>query len=197
MVDAVEQYGVKKEIPLVEDLPLQAHDSLSEEACTEVREMMRLGARIGTGKPVYQDDIDMGTKTGTAQKVPGEVCLHVELQHNQEHGCRGAAECRRQLAGQHVHGGPCYTSSMCIWGRRLDGGREVMVLVVVDEPRGARHFGSQVAGPAAKAILREALGLTHDGEALDSLDAHGFHAVAIEPSDATDQPWAEVERASR
>ena len=31
----------------------------------------------------------MGTKTGTAEKVASELCLHVELAHNQEHDCRG------------------------------------------------------------------------------------------------------------
>jgi hypothetical protein len=192
LVAAVEQDGVRKEIPLVENNPLQQHDSISPEACAGLREMMMLGASVGTGRKVYHPEIVMGTKTGTAQKVPGEVCLHVELQHNREHGCHGARECRVLLAKEHVHSGPCYTSSMCIWGHRPEGGREVMVLVVVDEPRGPRHFGSEVAGPAAIAIVREALGFTSAGQEIESIGAGGFRAVTHEPEDASDQPWGEI-----
>lgn len=192
LVQAVEQYGVRNEVPLVEDHPLQQHDSISPEVSAQLREMMMLGAREGTGKKVYHPEIVMGTKTGTAQKVPGEVCLHVELQHNKEHGCHGARECRVLLAKEHVHSGPCYTSSMCIWGHRPEGGREVMVLVVVDEPRGPRHFGSEVAGPAAITILREALGFTSAGEEIETVGAEGFHAVEHEARDASDQPWGEI-----
>ena len=44
-----------------------------------------------------------------------------------------------------------------------------MTFIVVDEPRGERYYGSQVAGPAVMKVLQEALGLTLDGEPL--LDA--------------------------
>lgn len=194
---AVEQYGVTKPVALVEDLPLQATDSLSRRTCDEVREMMKLGARIGTGKKVYRDDIVMGTKTGTAQRVEGELCLHVELAHNAVHDCHGSRECRAALKGQKAHGGACYTSSMCIFGSRPEGGREVMVYVVVDEPRGKRHFGSEVAGPAAIGILREALGFTSTGEEVDARDASGFHPVDFTTNSGSDQPWAEVSHAPR
>jgi hypothetical protein len=154
--------------------------------------MMMLGAREGTGKKVWRDDIVMGTKTGTAERTAGELCLHVELAHIQKHGCNGAAACRAALKGQKAHGGSCYTSSMCLWGHRPEGGREVMVYVVVDEPRGKVHYGSEVAGPAAIAILREALGFTRDGEEVDQADHDGFHAVTAAAPDAGDQPWAEA-----
>ena len=159
--------------------------------------MMMLGAQVGTGRKVFCPDIVMGTKTGTAQKVGNELCLHVELKHNQEHGCHGAAACRAALVGEKAHGGPCYTSSMCIWGHLPSGGREVMVLVVVDEPRGKHHFGSEVAGPAAIAILREALGLTCAGAPVAPADVDGFRSVDFEPKDASDVPWAEVVHATR
>jgi hypothetical protein len=143
--------------------------------------------------------IDVGTKTGTAQKVPGELCLHLELQHNREHGCRGARACRSELArsGKPPHRS-CYTSSMCAFGRLRSGGREVLVLVVVDEPRSRVHFGSQVAGPAAIGILREALGDTRAGDEPLVVAAGGFHALASAPHDeGSDRPWAEDADAAR
>jgi hypothetical protein len=197
IVKAVEQYGITKPVPLVEDLPNQARDSLSARTCEDVREMMMLGAREGTGKKVWRDDMIMGTKTGTAEKTPSELCLHAELQHNQEHDCHGNRACRRGLKGKKLHRGSCYTSSMCIFGRRPEGGREVMVLVIVDEPRGKRHFGSEVAGPAAITILREALGLTRLGEETTQAGTDGFHAVSTQAEGALDQPWAERTHASR
>jgi hypothetical protein len=67
-----------------------------------------------------------------------------------------------------------------------------MVYVVVDEPRGKLHYGSEVAGPAALAILREALGFTRDGEEVEQSGPDGFHAVTEAALDAGDQPWAEA-----
>ncbi len=200
LVDAVQWNGRREELPLVENHPLQSRDSLSADACAKVRDMMRLGATIGTGRLLCKDllaDVDVGTKTGTAQKVPGELCLHLELQHNIEHGCRGAAACRRELArnGRPPHRS-CYTSSIVVVGRLRPAGREVMVLVVVDEPRSRVHFGSQVAGPAAMGILREALGLTRGGDAPLALAEDGFHAVeAAAIDEGSDQPWAEAQHA--
>jgi hypothetical protein len=116
----------------------------------------------------------MGTKTGTAEKVAGEVCLHAELEHNRKHNCRGAKACRRALVGVHdAHRGPCYTSSMCVFGRVPGTEREILVLVVVDEPRGGKKFGAEVAGPAAIAVLEEALG-TRARELFARAVAEGF-----------------------
>jgi hypothetical protein len=195
IVKAVEQYGVTKPIPLVEDLPNQQHDTYSRNTCDEVRAMMMMGAHEGTGKKVWRDDIVMGTKTGTAERTAAELCLHVELAHIKAHGCNGSAACRAALKGQKAHRGSCYTSSMCIFGHRPEGGREVMVYVVVDEPRGKLHYGSEVAGPAALAILREALGFTRDGGEVEQAGPDGFHAVTEAALDAGDQPWAESTRA--
>jgi len=49
-------------------------------------------------------------------------------------------------------------------GPRAGEVREIMTFIVVDEPRGERYYGSQIAGPAVMKVLQEALGLTLDGE---------------------------------
>jgi len=178
LIDAVEQNGVRKELPGPE-----AKRVFSKETCDEVREMMRLGAREGTGKTIYCPYLEMGTKTGTAEKVAGEVCLHAELEHNRKHNCRGARACRRALVGVHdAHRGPCYTSSMCVFGRVPGTEREILVLVVVDEPRGGKKFGADVAGPAALAILEQALGTRREGARPPELSPEGF--ADLEPVDS-------------
>lgn len=212
LIEAVEQNGVRQAVPVP-----TARRVFAPATCEEVREMMHLGAREGTGRNVYCPDIVMGTKTGTAQKVSDELCLHVELAHNRAHGCHGARACRKELAGQKDHRGFCYTSSMCAFGHLPDSPREVMVLVVVDEPRGGKKYGAEVAGPAAVAILREALGLTRGGSSVEAAPSDGFSLIAAVASNpvrsstgsstrsstrnsmagSADQPWAEVTDASR
>lgn len=207
LVDRVEQGERSWELPRANPRRV-----FGTEACEQVRRMMMLGAREGTGARVYTSDIVMGTKTGTAQKVPGEVCLHVEAQHHLDHpGCTGERACRTKLAGQRSHKSACYTSSMCIWGHlpfegdaHADGSHgapgELMVLVVVDEPRKGKKFGADVAGPAAIAILKEALGLTRNGTRPSELSAEGFAAIEGDAARALDQrassllaeqPWME------
>jgi cell division protein FtsI/penicillin-binding protein 2 len=181
LIEAVEQGGVRRTIPLADPKRV-----FSSHTCEEVREMMRMGAREGTGKKVYCPYLEMGTKTGTAEKVRVEVCLHAELLHNLVHGCRGAKACRKALVGAHdAHRGPCYTSSMCAFGRLPGTEREVMVLVVVDEPRGSLKFGADVAGPAAVAILEEALGSRRDGARPTELSPEGF--AELNPRDTVDR----------
>ncbi len=146
-----------------------------------LREMMALGAREGTGKPVagydVMPDLIVGTKTGTAQKVPTEVCLHVELAHQVRHR-KDQSSCSRACRSELLHQRPghrqCYTSSICMWGRTHTSEREVLVLIVVEEPRAKMKYGSRVAGPAAAKVLREALGVTSLGEPLVTATAGGF-----------------------
>jgi hypothetical protein len=192
LVSAVEQNGVRTAVP-----ERAGHRVFGAEACRLVREMMFLGAREGTGKKVNCPQILMGTKTGTAQKVTGEVCLHTELAHNRDHGCRGARACRKQLAHAPRDHTYCYTSSMCAFGRLPDDEREVMVLVVVDEPRSKKKFGGDVAGPAAVGILKEALvRLRQPAQAIVE-DASRFAVLETKAANDADHAWAEVERASR
>jgi cell division protein FtsI/penicillin-binding protein 2 len=209
LVESVEQNGVRHPVAVAEPTRV-----FSTESCAIVRDMMQLGAREGTGKKVYCPDIVMGTKTGTAQKTPTELCLHVELEHVREHGCRSAGACRRLLVGKKAHPRSCYTSSMCAWGHLRDDDREVMVLVVVDEARGGKKYGADVAGKAAVSILLEGLGFTRGGVPALAHDDGSFAPLSSEPAippthaakhapaadvpvrlpAATDQPWAEDER---
>jgi cell division protein FtsI (penicillin-binding protein 3) len=181
LVEAVEQRGIRQPVPL-----LPGHRVFTERTCDQVREMMAMGAREGTGRKIYCPDLEMGTKTGTEQKVGSELCLHVELQHNREHGCKGAAACRKKLVGAPRDHRSCYTSSMCAYGRIPGTEREVMVLVVVDEPRGGGKYGSDVAGPAAKTILEVALGTRREGVRPKPLSPEGFSDLLVSgPSEAS------------
>lgn len=185
LIDAVEQNGEVH--PIARVAPRSVFTRRSSD---EVRAMMVLGAREGTGDRVSRPDLVMGTKTGTAEKVSTELCLHVELAHRaEEHACSKA--CLRALRGQKDHRRSCYTSSMCTFGRLADDPREVLVFVVVDEPRGKAKYGADVAGKAAVAILSQALGA--DGPRRVVPDASGFASLAgAAPEGLVEQPWAEM-----
>jgi hypothetical protein len=83
---------------------------------------------------------------------------------------------------------------MCLFGRREEGGREIMVFVVADEPRSAKHYGSQVAGPTAVAILKEALGSTALGQPVVEATLNGFVPSTLASLDGAAEPWAEAFR---
>ncbi len=177
--------------PISQDFPVRA---FSSETCNTLRGMMELGAREGTGRHFWRDDIEMGTKTGTAEKVPGELCLHVWgefMDRCVEQGRVPLSKEQKALRGQRNGHRTCYTSSMAVFGRRRDlpDAPEVFVLVVVDEPRGKEKFGSKVAGPSAMRILDEALGLTRDGLAPGPDPVNGFSLVGAAPLGGWDQPW--------
>jgi cell division protein FtsI/penicillin-binding protein 2 len=184
------------------ELPPEAGERIfSSETCARVRDMMRLGAREGTGRDVRRafeaslaaatgaepvaGSFDFGTKTGTAQKVADEPCLHVELAERarwQSAGLPATKERIESLARLAKPHARCYTSSICAFGRAPDGERELMVLLVVDEPRASEHFGSRVAGPAAQRVLVEALGLTRNGCPPSFEVAPGFGAAPRGPA---------------
>jgi hypothetical protein len=157
----------------------------SEATCADVRDMMRLGALEGTGREVRRafsaslarafdprdaegaaHAFDLGTKTGTAQKVPTEQCVHVELSERARWEREGLPATRARIDALSSLEKPhsrCYTSSICAFGSLPGSANELMVLIVVDEPRSKVHYGSQVAGPAAERVLAEAFGLTQSG----------------------------------
>lgn len=183
----------------------------STRTCEAVREMMRLGAREGTGREVRAaflaslgaalggepapGSFDLGTKTGTAQKVPSELCVHVELGERARWeragllASRARLESLQRLEKPHAR---CYTSSICAFGRAPGSERELMVLLVVDEPRGKERFGSRVAGPAAERVLAEALGLTVNGLPPSHEVAPGFGATTLALRGTSARPWEPV-----
>jgi cell division protein FtsI/penicillin-binding protein 2 len=195
IVRAVEQGGQRWELQ-----PPAPEPVFSVETCVEVREMMQLGAREGTGQRVAGPEAlpgaIVGTKTGTPQKVPSEVCGHLEMGHRQWHKERAtpcSRACRASLKGAPMPHRSCYSPSMCIFGRREDSEREIMVLVVVDEPCKGK-FGGDVAGPAAVAIFKEAVGFTTLGEepVYDLVEGFAPSETDVELQGAADQPWAEA-----
>jgi hypothetical protein len=127
------------------------------------------------------------------------VCVHVELADQAAHrraGTQCSKACRARLLGRRAGHGTCYTSSMCIFGRVAgadhEHDREVMVLVVADDPRKGGHFGAEVSGPTAVAILQEALGRTHLGDPIVPDVVDGFAPSHERSARAAAQPWAEV-----
>ncbi len=188
LVRAVEQDGKRVELPRA-----AGERVFSADACATVRDMMRTGAEIGTGRHIARRGVAMGTKTGTAEKVATEVCAHLagEARAAFKRDGREFTEADfKALRGQpRPHPRSCYTSSMCVVGSLEEGGREIMVLVVVDEPTGKEKYGSKVAGPAASAILAAALGLTREGRPLTPVDANGFAPSASEERNDDPEPW--------
>lgn len=167
-----------------------------------VRDMMTLGAREGTGRHIVRDDIEMGTKTGTTWKEDGVLSTRVELEAlaahiyagNQPTNAEWRAE-RKALQAAHRFDKNEYTSSVIAVGH-LPGGDpsdEVMVLVVVDEPREGK-FGSQVAGPTAVALLAEALGVTRRGEAKEVVLEGGVLPLELDAAQALEGHGAQLDR---
>lgn len=174
----------------------------SERACGQVREMMAEGARTGTGRHLAAAELETGSrlefisKTGTTEKEEGVACLHNEFERNEFNSKlpKGRKDPNfvtfpaMKRKGK-PHKGSCYTSSICLSGRVPGEEREVMVLIVVDEPMSRMKFGSDVAGPGAMRVLKEALGLTECGVCVTQ-------RLAFEPSygyeqeqESPDSPW--------
>jgi len=179
----------------------------SRSAGAATRRMMEEGALSGTGKRLLDPEraagstIVFASKTGTTEKKPTEPCLHLELERNRDNAKleRGREDPRfvtfeDMMARMHREGRPhpraCYTSSICLAGKLPDSDREVMVLVVVEEPCGDGKFGSDVAGPTALRVLKEALGLTRQGVPVRRLaEYHPDYGYENEWNE-DDAPWA-------
>jgi cell division protein FtsI/penicillin-binding protein 2 len=195
LLDGVEQNGLYYEL-----VPAEQRRVYSTDTCLAVREMMKLAAREGTGariaSPEVLPGIVVGTKTGTPQKVPTEACLHVELGHYERHRRAGTdcnRTCRRSIASEPMPHRTCYSPVMCAFGRLEESEREVLVLVIADDPLTGK-FGGDVAGPPAIAILREALGQTRAGlePVPDLVEGFAPSSLAGELSGSGPQPWTEV-----
>jgi hypothetical protein len=79
---------------------------------------------------------------------------------------------------------------MCAFGHVHESDHEIMVLVVADEPMVGK-YGSLVAGPTAIAILKEALGVTHLGEAQVEALVPGFAPSDFATAHLPELPWAQ------
>ncbi len=180
-------------------LPLEPTEPVFRRATARtVRAMMELGAREGTGRhvvgPELQVELAAGTKTGTAQKVGREICLHAELEHQQAHhaaATRCTRACRAELVGRRDGHGSCYTSSMVAYGSLPEArDQELFVLVVGEEPRGTLHYGSQVAGPTAVHLLREALAMRRRDERRREARPARFRPSTLALESADSHPWS-------
>ncbi len=193
LIDSVEQGGERWTLPLAPAEPV-----FRRRTSRTVRAMMELGAREGTGRlvvgPELQLELGVGTKTGTAQKVGRELCLHAELEHQAEHHLAETAcsrACRHGLLGVRPGHANCYTSSMAAYGSLPEAREdELFVLVVGEEPRGSLHYGSQISGPAAVAVLREALESRRRDARLREARVPRFRPSAREDRSDAAHPWS-------
>jgi len=182
----------------------------SEDTCRKVRDMMRLGAAEGTGDDARlafeelvhaslgaeypTEGFDLATKTGTAQKVGTELCVHVELGERERWRREGLPSTRarykslKSLPKPHRN---CYTSSIFMVGRDPRTGRELMVFVVAEEPRGKQRFGAAVSGQAAASILAEAMGITRNGRVARHEVIDGFWESKLALRSESEEPWKE------
>ena len=215
IVRAVEQGDLRWELD-----PEEGQRVFSERTSELVRDMMRHGATVGTGRDVRKsllgtaaaylglpeeegldaaaEFLDLASKTGTAQKVGTERCVHVELAARERWRERGLPATPQRLRALRDEPKPhrnCYTSSIVLFGKRQDQDRQLMVYVVAEEPSGKQRFGSRVSGPTAGRILAEALGLTQGGEPPRQEVASGFFASDVADRNELDEPWRqEVQR---
>ncbi len=101
---------------------------ISESTSQKIREMLKAVVTDGGASNAYVAGYDIGGKTGTSEKV---------AEMNQT-GQRGL-----------------YIASFMGFAPIEDA--EVAILVLIDEPRGASHFGSAVAAPVAAEIFKDVL----------------------------------------
>jgi len=212
LVRAVGQNATKTEL-----VPVEGERIFSRETCETIRSMMRHGADIGTGRHARADLeklalaalpateregkegsqlVEVGTKTGTAQKVSTEVCVHVEKIERMRLAAAGqkmTSANYRSLKMRKKDHRNCYTSSIVIFAKDRRSGRELMTYVVAEEPRGKLRFGSQVAGPAAVRVIAEALGYTVDGEAARPSVSEGVYQSYLADRNLSEEPWDRAE----
>ena len=100
---------------------------ISEETSKKLREMLKAVVNDGGASNAYVAGYDVGGKTGTSEKV-------VELQ---------------------TSGEKLYIASFM--GIAPIDDPEIAVLIMIDEPRGASHFGGTVAAPVGAEIFEDIL----------------------------------------
>lgn len=188
---AVHVDGERLELPRPERVRV-----VSERTSRELNRMLSLGAEVGTGSRLMRPDgCDLGTKTGTFQKLRNDVCSHLwgaayEQALDSGKAWDDAAEHRR-LRGRFGDGRrACYVSSIVAVGASPDGSRRALTLVIIDDPHApGQPFGSRHAGPVAVDLLAEALGWTIDGQAPPASLPGGLWPMALGPARDALLPW--------
>ncbi|HVZ84222.1 MAG TPA: penicillin-binding protein [Terracidiphilus sp.] len=117
-------------------LPEGAHRVISEMAAAEMRKMMEGVVLYGSGKPAQLNGYSSGGKTGTAQKIDPVTHAYSKTMHI------------ASFAGFAPVNNPA-----------------IAVAVIIDNPKGALYYGTQVSAPVfgevAQQVL-EYLGVPHD-----------------------------------
>jgi cell division protein FtsI (penicillin-binding protein 3) len=138
----------KQNEELPNPLPAGSHRVISEMAAAEMRKMMEGVVLYGSGKPAQLNGFSSGGKTGTAQKVDPLTHLYSKTMHI------------ASFAGFAPVNNPA-----------------IAIVVVMDNPKGALYYGTEVSAPVfgevAQQVL-EYLGVPHD--------------IDIKPPTATSKP---------
>jgi hypothetical protein len=197
-VDAVEDGTSRVELP-----PSEGPRVLKPATSVKVHQMMQLGATEGTGKRIPRPkDLVLATKTGTYEKLAGDVSYHVLGRALAEARASGEAwnggEAYRRYRGNWDGRRSAYTSSIVAVGNVEGSSRRVLVFMLAEDPLGEEHFGSYVTGDAAVEVLCSALG--YDDREARTLAVHddGRPRLAGVPVPTADElperPWEGVGR---
>jgi hypothetical protein len=186
------------------DLPeSEGPQVLKPSTSAKVRAMMRLGATEGTGKRIPRPEgLELATKTGTYEKLRGDVSYHVLGRALAEARASGAVwnggEAYRQHRGNWDGRNSAYTSSIVAVGNLEGSDRRVLVFLLAEDPLGEEHFGSYVTGDAAVEVLASALGFDErEAERLAVLEdgrprLSGVYVPTAE--ELPERPWEAVGR---
>ncbi|MEZ5979865.1 MAG: penicillin-binding transpeptidase domain-containing protein [Planctomycetota bacterium] len=166
--------------------------------CRTLVEMMRLGAEAGTGKTLERpDELVLATKTGTYEKLAGDVDHHLlgrDLAAARRAGEEwDGGDAHRRLRGQWGERGKAHTSSIVVVGWLEGTDHRVLVHVLADDPQGSEHFGSRVTGSGAVELVASALGIDEASHRLEVLAIDGAPRVVgvdvPELGDLPERPW--------
>jgi cell division protein FtsI (penicillin-binding protein 3) len=121
---------------LSDPLPDGAHRVISELSAAQMRKMMEGVVLYGSGKPAQLNGYSSGGKTGTAQKIDPVTHLYSKTMHI------------ASFAGIAPVNNPA-----------------IAVAVIIDNPKGALYYGTEVSAPVFAEVAQqvlEYLGVPHD-----------------------------------
>jgi cell division protein FtsI (penicillin-binding protein 3) len=140
-------------------LPAGAHRVISEMAAAQMRKMMEGVVLYGSGKPAQLNGYSTGGKTGTAQKIDPQTHTYSKTMHI------------ASFAGIAPVNNPA-----------------IAVVVVMDNPKGALYYGTEVSAPVFKEVAQqilEYLRISHDIDMLPK-SAQKLKKETPEPEDDAD-----------